>query len=321
MSDRWRYDEGILLLEARAIVKAAERIANSIPQSHCRSLILGDNMSVTLSFGRWRAREFKLLVQLRRVAALGLARGIKFYFRWHPSEFNNADEGSRRFDLNFDTSYSVVRDLRNQPPVKVNLLAQDECTQTCSDTKSIGPDSDPACFAQAPCDSEPSVAETGGEPSEWHEQVIDSRKQSEPAETVDAELWCGRPYAGAATNIPTSGLRVREPSVYGPAAKSGSTRASRGCRGSGRGELRKQRQRHRWKDPRQDPPRSGARSLAEASDDASDRWHAETYGSKCRPSERRADVSGAIVDRSEQFATVRAGPRFVLRLAKYVDVG
>jgi hypothetical protein len=150
MSDRWRYDEGILLLEARAIVKAAERIANSIPQSHCRSLILGDNMSVTLSFGRWRAREFKLLVQLRRVAALGLARGIKFYFRWHPSEFNNADEGSRRFDLNFDTSYSVVRDLRNQPPVKVNLLAQDECTQTCSDIKSIGPDSYPACFAPSP---------------------------------------------------------------------------------------------------------------------------------------------------------------------------
>ena len=77
-------------------------MANCWPLVYCRALTLGDNMAVTLSFGRWRAREFKLIVQLRRVACLGLARGIKFYFRWHPSEVNNADAGSRAFDLSFD---------------------------------------------------------------------------------------------------------------------------------------------------------------------------------------------------------------------------
>ena len=73
-SDRWAYPESIQILEAGALVRAAERMANCGPLVDCRALILGDNMAATLSFGRWRARKFKLIVQLRRAACLGLAQ-------------------------------------------------------------------------------------------------------------------------------------------------------------------------------------------------------------------------------------------------------
>ena len=60
LSDRWLLPGDILLLEARVLVKAAERVANSVPMSSVRVLLLGDNMSVVLAFGRCRAREYKL---------------------------------------------------------------------------------------------------------------------------------------------------------------------------------------------------------------------------------------------------------------------
>ena len=86
MSDRWIYEDGILNLGARALVKAISTLANSEPGGACRALFLGDNLAVILSFGRWRAKNFKLLVQLRRAAALALPRNIKLYFRRLPSE-------------------------------------------------------------------------------------------------------------------------------------------------------------------------------------------------------------------------------------------
>ena len=65
-------------------------------------------MAVTLALGRCRARDFKLLIQIRRVAALSLARGIRFYFRWLPSEFNNAEAGSRLDDENANNSKNIL---------------------------------------------------------------------------------------------------------------------------------------------------------------------------------------------------------------------
>ena len=53
-----------------------------------------------LAFPRRRARDFKLLVQIRHVVALCLARGLRIHVRWIPSEFNAADEGSRIHDVN-----------------------------------------------------------------------------------------------------------------------------------------------------------------------------------------------------------------------------
>eukprot|EP00959_Pyramimonas_sp_CCMP1952_P014945 316190-Pyramimonas_sp.AAC.1 len=71
------------------------RIAQSVLGAACRQLILSDNMSVVLSFSRSRAKDFALLVQVRRFQAYCLARNLKVSVRWVPSELNPADYGSR----------------------------------------------------------------------------------------------------------------------------------------------------------------------------------------------------------------------------------
>ena len=55
MADRWKHSDNILILEARALVKAAERVSNSRAVSDVRALLLGDNLGVILAFGRRRA--------------------------------------------------------------------------------------------------------------------------------------------------------------------------------------------------------------------------------------------------------------------------
>ena len=92
---RWDHEAGILELEARALVKGLRRIALSTFGSHIRQLILCDNRSVVLAFDRSRARNYKLLLQIRRFAAYCLARNIMCTVRWVPSELNSADEPSR----------------------------------------------------------------------------------------------------------------------------------------------------------------------------------------------------------------------------------
>ncbi|CAK0819305.1 unnamed protein product, partial [Prorocentrum cordatum] len=50
----WQHPEGILTLEARALVSSIHRIATTAFGSHMRQLLLCDNMSVVLSFNRGR---------------------------------------------------------------------------------------------------------------------------------------------------------------------------------------------------------------------------------------------------------------------------
>ena len=47
MADRWFFDDDILRLVARALVKAAERAAHSQPVHDCRLLLLSDNLSMS----------------------------------------------------------------------------------------------------------------------------------------------------------------------------------------------------------------------------------------------------------------------------------
>ena len=56
-----------------------------------RQLMLGDNMSLTLAFGRWRSSSFRVLVILRRIAAYTLAREVALFARWIPSELDSSD--------------------------------------------------------------------------------------------------------------------------------------------------------------------------------------------------------------------------------------
>ena len=92
---RWKYDDDIIVLEARAAVKALRRVALSVFGVHVRQLFLLDNMSLVLALDRCRSRQHKLLKQVRIFCAYCLARGIQPAVRWIPSELNASDEPSR----------------------------------------------------------------------------------------------------------------------------------------------------------------------------------------------------------------------------------
>ena len=91
----WKHEEHIVILEARALNKALDRVAYTRYGHDIRQLFLVDSMSIALSFDRCRSRSFKLLRQIRRFASLCLARNLDPHVRWIPSEFNSADEPSR----------------------------------------------------------------------------------------------------------------------------------------------------------------------------------------------------------------------------------
>jgi hypothetical protein len=86
-----QYDERIVRLEARAVLKSARRIAVTTFGHDLRRLFLCDDMGVLLAFER-------LLVTLRVFCAYSLARNIFVSIRWIPSELTHSDEPSRIFD-------------------------------------------------------------------------------------------------------------------------------------------------------------------------------------------------------------------------------
>ena len=92
---KWEHKADILELEARALVKGLRRIALSVFGHDIRQLMLTDNMAVCLSFDRSRARNFRLLLQIRRFTAYLLARNVACAVRWIPSELNSADNPSK----------------------------------------------------------------------------------------------------------------------------------------------------------------------------------------------------------------------------------
>jgi len=95
---RWFHKENILILEARALLKGLKRIAFTRWGHSLRQLLLCDNMSVVLAVERFRAKNFKLLVIIKEIAAICFARNIHLAIRWIPSELNVSDEPSRIFE-------------------------------------------------------------------------------------------------------------------------------------------------------------------------------------------------------------------------------
>ena len=91
----WGFSDGILILEALAVLKSVKKIALSRFGHDIRQLHLSDNMSVVLSIERSRSKNFKLLQVIRRIAAYLFSRNIHLAIRWIPSELNVADEPSR----------------------------------------------------------------------------------------------------------------------------------------------------------------------------------------------------------------------------------
>ncbi|MCH1571346.1 MAG: hypothetical protein L7S64_08375, partial [Longimicrobiales bacterium] len=104
----WHFSDGILHLEARALVVAVQRVAESAFGKNVCQLFLVDNMSVCLSFERARSRDYRLLCLIRRFSAYLLSRNIRASVRWVPSELNSADKGSRLADSDYDPSKELT---------------------------------------------------------------------------------------------------------------------------------------------------------------------------------------------------------------------
>ena len=92
---RWQHPDGILVLEAHALLKSLSRIAHTRRGQNVRQLFLVDNMAVALAFDRGRSRNFSMLRIIRKFGALCLVRNISPSVRWIPSEYNAADAPSR----------------------------------------------------------------------------------------------------------------------------------------------------------------------------------------------------------------------------------
>ena len=75
----WHHSDAIHNLEARDLTKVCDRLGNVVSISESKVLILGDNVAVALAFSRRRANDFKLLCLIRRMCAVGLLKGSKFF--------------------------------------------------------------------------------------------------------------------------------------------------------------------------------------------------------------------------------------------------
>ena len=97
-ASRMQHPERITLLEGRGIVAALRhKFRNSDSFGH-RHLHLNDNLAAVLISEKGRSGAIEMLRVSRRIAALLIAAGSSLVTRWIPSEWNVADEGSRRWE-------------------------------------------------------------------------------------------------------------------------------------------------------------------------------------------------------------------------------
>ena len=193
----WKDVEGIVHLEARALVKSIRRLALTVFGTKIRQLFLVDNMGVCLCFARSRAHDFKLLVLIRRFSAYCLARGIVPAIRWIPSEFNTADVPSRTRDLKKGGSLGVgangvqwIRDdvLPNFPNIFNNDGLYSEGGQDV-----VSP--------SVPFSTDPRAADTGSspyrepDPGSEFDRAGDEARAHSSTEFADLDArrhtWCG----------------------------------------------------------------------------------------------------------------------------------
>ena len=103
-SSKMHMPEHITLLEGRAVVQfrhSGTRLGLGLVFT--RHLHFCDNLGMTLSLDRGRAKNKQLLFQCRRIAAFSIAADLELHHRWIPSEYNAADEPSRRHESSEET--------------------------------------------------------------------------------------------------------------------------------------------------------------------------------------------------------------------------
>ena len=92
---KWKHSANIHILEAGSFRWALKHMARTSRWQGRRILFLGDNMAVTCSLSRARARDWMLLSACRLLCAVSLLADVKINPRWIPSELNPADAPSR----------------------------------------------------------------------------------------------------------------------------------------------------------------------------------------------------------------------------------
>lgn len=94
-SHPWKHQDNILHTEALALVWSIEHALSPNRNFGKRILFLADNLPLTLSVCKGRAKSSFLTRPLRKICALALATGSRIHVRWIPSEWNVADQPSR----------------------------------------------------------------------------------------------------------------------------------------------------------------------------------------------------------------------------------
>ena len=97
----WKWEEHINGLEMRSMYTAIRWAASHPNCTQCRLLIWSDSVVVVFSTRKGRSSAPALSRKLRKIAAYCLALGIQLRTVWIPTEFNPADEPSRRYQFCF----------------------------------------------------------------------------------------------------------------------------------------------------------------------------------------------------------------------------
>lgn len=91
------FEEHINISECRAVDTAIRRAVSSPPAVGSKILVWSDSVVVTCAVRKGRSSSFSLLQRLRGLTALVLAFGLHLHINYIPTDFNPADEPSRRF--------------------------------------------------------------------------------------------------------------------------------------------------------------------------------------------------------------------------------
>ncbi|CAK0879112.1 unnamed protein product [Prorocentrum cordatum] len=213
----WGLSEGILVLEARALVKAIRRLARARHGSCIRQLFLCDNMAVVLAFVRSRSQDFKLLVQIRRFNAYALALGIAPYFRWIPSEFNQSDAGSRDH-----SEESVPTDVCSGAAADVGPSAGDlSRTATCSAETWRPPAALPECSADGEGEGESADGAPESDGGTWP-QSPPRRADGGPRRPTNQDTLGAPPLPAAGDLAPAASAGDDEAGAEGEGESNGS---------------------------------------------------------------------------------------------------
>jgi len=94
----WSYSQHINALELQSIVLAVRHVVSSPLGQRTRLLVLSDSAVVTHTLLKGRSSSRNLVAGMRKIAALTLASGCTIQPCWIPTQFNPADEPSRRFE-------------------------------------------------------------------------------------------------------------------------------------------------------------------------------------------------------------------------------